>query len=84
MSIDLEKPETKKAVTDALKEYCDVMAKIQSEKDQAKEILGAIADLTSLEKKVVNKIAKHYYNQSLTQTENDFSELKDLYTKLLG
>lgn len=84
MSVDLDKPETKKAVTDALNEYSKTLGEIQSLKDQSKEILEAIGDLTNLDKKVVRKIAKHYYNQSLTQTENDFSELKDLYTKLLG
>ena len=84
MSVDLTKPETKQAVKDALKEYSKTLGEIQSLKDHAKEILGAVGDLTALDKATVRKIAKFYHKQSLTEEEHQFSEFKEIYTKLIG
>ena len=85
MSADsLDRPEIKQALTDALKEYAKTRTEIESLKSHMKEIVGAASDVSGIEKKQINKIAQLFYKQNLVEHENEFSEIRELYQKIVG
>lgn len=84
MSDSLDRPEIKQALTDALKEYAKTRTEIESLKSHMKEIVGAASDVSGIEKKQINKIAQLFYKQNLVEHENEFSEIRELYQKIVG
>lgn len=84
MSLNIDDPKVRDGVKDALKEYANTQGEIESLKNHAKEILTAAADLSGIEKKTLNKIARFYHRQNLAENETAFAEIRELYKKLIG
>jgi uncharacterized protein (UPF0335 family) len=76
--------EIKTALQTTLKEYVNSRQEIEEAKAHIKELLGAAADASGLDKKHLRKIANLYYRQNLAENETEFSEIRELYQKIFG
>jgi Transcriptional regulator DsbA len=69
--------EDRKKIKDAIIQINDSMTRVASERDLQKEILKEIEDTIGVDKKVVRKMAKTYFNanyQAERQAAEDFRE----------
>ncbi len=77
-------PEQKKDLQGAIREISASMTRTEAERDLIREIVKDQSQKHSIPKKIINKIAKTYHKQNLTQEiqdHEDFVELYDSVTK---
>lgn len=58
------------------------MVRIEAEKDLIKDIVKDVSDNYQLSRKVVNKMAKVYHKQSLSQTVAEHDEFVETYEEI--
>lgn len=76
--------EDRKKFMGAIKEISNSMVRIESERDLIKEIVKDQAEEFNLSKKIINKIAKTYHKQNLTQVEAEHDEFIEVYEATTG
>lgn len=77
-------PEQKKKLQGAIREISASMTRTEAERDLIREIVKEQSAELLIPKKIINKIAKTYHKQNLTQEieeHEDFVELYDSITK---
>jgi hypothetical protein len=77
-------PEQKKKLQGAIREISASMTRTEAERDLIREIVKEQSAELLIPKKIINKIAKTYHKQNLTQEiqdHEDFVELYDSVTK---
>lgn len=68
----------------AIKEISNSFVRIEAERDLIKEIVKEQSDEFNLSKKIINKIAKTYHKQNLTQVEAEHDEFIEVYEATTG
>lgn len=74
--------EDRKKIFAAIREISNSMVRIESERDLIKEIVKDVSDNYQLSRKVVNKMAKVYHKQSLSQTVAEHEEFVEMYDEV--
>ena len=74
--------EDRKKIFAAIKEISNSMVRIEAERDLIKDIVKDVADNYQLSRKTVNKMAKVYHKQSLTQTVAEHDEFVETYEEI--
>lgn len=72
-------PQTKQTILNALKEISNSMTRIDSEKDLIKEIVEEVSDKTEVPKKYINKLARIYHKQNISEVKAENDDLETLY-----
>ena len=72
-------PQTKQTILNALKEMSNSMTRIDSEKDLIKEIVEEVSDKTEVPKKYINKLARIYHKQNISEVKAENDDLETLY-----
>jgi uncharacterized protein YydD (DUF2326 family) len=74
----------RKKFKDALQEISNSFTRTAAEKDLIKEIVDDLAESFELPKKTVNKLARIYYKQNLSQEVEEFDEVQTLYEEIVN
>lgn len=77
--MNVTSPVDKKKILDAMREISDSMTRISTERDLVKDIVKEVSDNFQIPRKVVNKIARTYHKQNLTQEVQEHEEFVELY-----
>tara|TARA_B110000495_G_C22844488_1_gene492419 strand:+ start:467 stop:730 length:264 start_codon:yes stop_codon:yes gene_type:complete len=51
-------------------------------RDQIKEIIEAAAETFDLEKSLIRKVSRFYHKKSISEFENETSDIKNLYNQI--
>ena len=68
-----------KALKSAIEEINDLMNKIERENESIKDIVNATYDSLNVPKKIIKKLAKAQYNQSIQSETAEFNEFVALF-----
>jgi Zn-dependent M32 family carboxypeptidase len=79
MAITITSPDDRKKVKQAVTEISNSLTRIEAERDLIKEIVKEVSDNHQIPKKIVQKIAKTFHKQNLTQEVADHEDFVDLY-----
>jgi hypothetical protein len=74
--------EDRKKIFGAIREISNSMVRIEAERDLIKDIVKDVSDNYQLSRKVVNKMAKVYHKQSLSQTVAEHEEFVEMYDEV--
>lgn len=74
--------EQKKQLKGAIQEISNSMLRSEAERDLIREIVKEQSAELQIPKKIINKIAKTYHKQSLTQDIQDHEDFVELYDKV--
>lgn len=80
--MNLEDPQTKKALHDAVVCISEEMDKLDEARDQIKEIIIALSKATDIPKPVIRKVAKLYHKRTAATFEAEAAEIKNIYTAI--
>ena len=80
--IDLKDEKTKLELVAVMKEISLEMSKVESARDQIKEIINAASDTFDISKGLIRKVSRFYHNRNIAEFENEASEIKNLYTQI--
>jgi F0F1-type ATP synthase delta subunit len=69
-----------KAIRTALGEVSDVMTKMESCKEEIKNIIVAMHDKYKIPKKILSRMAKVHHNQNFLTTISEDKEFETIYT----
>jgi metal-responsive CopG/Arc/MetJ family transcriptional regulator len=75
-------PEQKKELQGAVREISASMTRSEAERDLIREIVKEQSAKHLIPKKIINKIAKTYHKQNLTQEIDDHEEFVELYDNI--
>jgi hypothetical protein len=75
-------PEQKKELQGAVREISASMTRTEAERDLIREIVKEQSAKHLIPKKIINKIAKTYHKQNLTQEIDDHEEFVELYDNI--
>ena len=74
--------EQKKQLKGAIQEISNSMLRSEAERDLIREIVKEQSQELQIPKKIINKIARTYHKQSLTQDIQDHEDFVELYDKV--
>mgnify|MGYP003353660573 CR=1 FL=1 len=74
--------EQKKQLKGAIQEISNSMLRSEAERDLIREIVKEQSQELQIPKKIINKIAKTYHKQNLTQEIEDHEEFVEIYEKV--
>jgi uncharacterized protein YydD (DUF2326 family) len=74
----------RKKFKSALQEISNSFTRMAAEKELIKEIVDDLAESFELPKKTVNKLARIYYKQNLSQEVEEFDEVQALYEEIVN
>jgi uncharacterized protein YydD (DUF2326 family) len=74
----------RKKFKSALQEISNSFTRTAAEKELIKEIVDDLAESFELPKKTVNKLARIYYKQNLSQEVEEFDEVQALYEEIVN
>ena len=69
----------KQKIKDAMKEISNAMTRIDSEKDFIKEAINDLSDTVQIPKKYLNKMARIYHKQNLSEVKTEMDDIETLY-----
>ena len=72
-------PEQKKDLQGAVREISASMTRTEAERDLIREIVKDQSQKHNISKKIINKIAKTYHKQNLTQEIAEHEEFVEIY-----
>lgn len=67
-----------------MKELSLEFHKIETARDQIKEIIGAAAETFELEKSLLRKVSRFYYKKDISSFESEAAEIKNLYSQIVN
>ena len=73
----------KKKIADCIREIDVAMTRIDAERDFIKEAAIALRDAVGVPKKYINRMARIYHKQNLTEVTTEISDLEQLYTEVI-
>lgn len=71
--------EDRKKFMGAIKEISNSMIRIEAERDLIREIVKEKSDEFQISKKIINKVARAYHKQNMTQVEDEHNEFVEIY-----
>lgn len=71
--------EDRKKIFGAIREISNSMVRIEAERDLIKETVKDISDNFQISRKIVNKMARVYHKQTLTQEIDQHEEFVEMY-----
>jgi hypothetical protein len=74
--------EDRKKIFGAIREISNSMVRIEAERDLIKDIVKDVSDNFQISKKTVNKMAKVYHKQTLTQEVAEHEEFVEMYEEV--
>jgi len=74
----------KKKIKGAIQELSDSFTRVASERDWVKSILERLNDDIGIDKKLLRKMAKTYYNGSFNLDKSDFEDFETAYNQIVG
>ena len=80
--MSISSPEDRKKIFAAIREISNSMVRIEAERDLIKDIVKDVSDNYQLSRKTVNKMAKVYLKQNLSQTVADHEEFVETYEEI--
>lgn len=80
--IELKDEKTKLELVAVMKEISSEMSKVETARDQIKEIINAASDTFDISKGLIRKVSRFYHNRNIAEFENEASEIKNLYTQI--
>lgn len=80
--MNISSTEDRKKIFAAIREISNSFTRIEAERDLIKETVKDISDNFQIPRKVVNKIAKTYHKQNMTQVEQDHEEFVGVYEEI--
>lgn len=80
--MSISSPEDRKKIFGAIREISNSMTRIEAERDLIKDIVKDVSDNFQISRKVVNKMAKVYHKQSLSQTVAEHEEFVEMYDEI--
>lgn len=78
----ISSPEDRKKIFAAIREISNSMVRIEAERDLIKDIVKDVSDNYQLSRKTVNKMAKVYHKQNLSQTVAEHDEFVETYEEI--
>lgn len=82
--MNIQDPEVRKKVRDAVGEISASMTRIEAEQDLIKEIVKKLAGDHNLSKKALTKMARTYHKQNYAKVTEELDEFSTLYETILG
>ena len=82
--MNIQDPEVRKKVRDAVGEISASMTRIEAEQDLIKEIVKKIHEDHGISKKTAAKMIKVYHKQSFSKEVEEQCEFRTLYEKVTG
>lgn len=79
MAITISNPADRKKIKDAVQEISNSLTRMEAERDLIKEIVKEVSAEHQIPKKILQKIAKTFHKQNLTQEVADHEDFVDLY-----
>lgn len=76
--------EDKKKIKGAIQELNDSFTRIAAERDLQKSILTDMNDKVGIDKKLLRKLAKTYYNGSFAMDRADNEDFETAYDQIIG
>lgn len=76
-------PEDLKKIKDACQEISDCMIRIDSEREQIKEIISNISEKYELPKKIISKMAKAHYKNTFDKEAAEQEDFETLYEMVM-
>jgi ABC-type microcin C transport system permease subunit YejB len=73
----------RKRLRQAVQELNDSLTKVAAERDLQKEIINEINDKLGVDKKLIRRMAKVYYNASFGEEVEENNNFEDFYTKII-
>lgn len=77
-------PNKVKQLKQMIAEITHCYSRMDSEREQAKEIAAAAAETFGIEKKMVNKIARTMYKHNYASLQQENEEFEQLYESIVG
>jgi hypothetical protein len=74
--------EDRKKIFAAIREISNSFVRMESERDLIKDIVKDVSDTYQISRKTVNKLAKVYHKQNLTQVEQEHEEFVEVYESI--
>jgi hypothetical protein len=74
--------EDRKKVFGAIREISNSMTRIEAERDLIKDIVKDVSDNYQISRKTVNKMAKVYHKQNLSQAVAEHEEFVEMYEEV--
>jgi hypothetical protein len=74
--------EDRKKIFAAIREISNSFVRVESERDLIKDIVKDVSDTYQISRKTVNKLAKVYHKQNLTQVEQEHEEFVEVYESI--
>ena len=74
--------EDRKKIFAAIREISNSFVRIESERDLIKDIVKDVSDNYQISRKTVNKLAKVYHKQNLSQVEQEHEEFLEVYESI--
>jgi vacuolar-type H+-ATPase catalytic subunit A/Vma1 len=74
--------EQKKQLKGAIQEISNSMLRSEAERDLIREIVKEQSQELQIPKKIINKIARTFHKQSLTQDIQDHEDFVEIYEKV--
>jgi len=78
----ISSPEDRKKIFAAIREVSNSLTRIEAERDLIKDIVKDVSDTYQLSRKTVNKMAKVYHKQNLSQTVAEHDEFVETYEEI--
>lgn len=78
----ISSPEDRKKVFAAIREISNSMTRIEAERDLMKDIVKDVSDNFQISRKIVNKMAKVYHKQNLSQAVAEHEEFVEMYEEV--
>jgi uncharacterized FlgJ-related protein len=78
----ISSPEDRKKIFAAVREISNSFTRIEAERDLIKETVKEVSDTFQIPRKTINKIAKTYHKQNMTQVEQEHEEFVDMYEEI--
>jgi hypothetical protein len=69
----------KKKIKDAMLEISNSMTRIDAEKDFIKEAVAELSDKVQIPKKYLNKMARIFHKQNLSEVKTEMDDIETLY-----
>lgn len=78
----ISSPEDRKKVFAAIREISNSMTRMEAERDLIKDIVKDVSDNFQVSRKIVNKMAKVYHKQNLSQAVAEHEEFVEMYEEV--
>lgn len=77
-------PEDRARIKSCMEELSNSFTRTEAERDFVKEAIAALSEEVEIPKKVLNKMAKIFHKQNLSEVVGDVTDVEELYETIMG